>query len=76
MALAGKLWVKVMGVDGSSTQFELDGPGKGIFVPPMNWIEVRFSPDGVLLGLSDRAFSEEDYIRDKDYFGNLQKGNR
>ena len=76
VALAGRLVVRIEGMDGRTTQFELHEPGKGILVPPLNWVEVRFSPDAVLLGLSDRAFSEEDYIRDKDYFGNLQKGNR
>ncbi|RIW13667.1 WxcM-like domain-containing protein [Algoriphagus lacus] len=76
VALAGKLVVNVEGIDGGSTQFELIDPGKGILVPPLNWVEVKFSIDAVLLGLSDRAFSEEDYIRDKDYFGNLQKRKR
>ena len=76
VSLAGKLSIKVEGIDGSCNLFELNEPGKGVFVPPLNWVEVSFSPNAVLLGLSDRAFSEEDYIRDKNYFGNLQKGNR
>ncbi len=76
VAIAGKLFIKVEGVDGSCTEFELEGPGRGLFVPPLNWVEVGFSLNAVLLGLSDRAFTEEDYIRDKVYFGSLQKGNR
>ncbi len=74
VALAGKVEVKSEGVDGSKAEFTLDNPGKGIFVPPLNWIEIRFSEDAVLLGLGDLVFREEDFIRDKDYFGRLQKG--
>ena len=76
VAMAGTLWITIEGIDGSENVFELSEPGKGLFVPPLNWVEVRFSPNAVLLGLSDMAFEETDYIRDKDYFGNLQKGNR
>lgn len=74
VAVAGKLEIKVEGLDGSCVTFELNESGTGLFIPPLNWIEIRFSGNAVLLGLGDRVFSEEDYIRDKDYFGSLQKG--
>lgn len=74
VALAGKLEINVRGLDGSIQTFYLQDAGKGLLVPPLNWLEIRFSEDAVLLGLGDRVFSEEDYIRDFDYFGNLQKG--
>lgn len=72
VAIAGKLEIKVIGLDGNTTVFILEKPGVGLFVPPLNWIEIHFSADAVLLGLGDRAFSEADYIRDKNYFGSLQ----
>nr|WP_236025576.1 FdtA/QdtA family cupin domain-containing protein [Algoriphagus oliviformis] len=75
VALSGRLDVKLEGLDGSKTELVLEGAGKGIFVPPLNWVEIRFSGDAVLLGLGDHAFLEEDFIRDKGYFGDLQKGN-
>lgn len=75
VALSGTLLITINGIDGSESLFELSDPGSGIFVPPLNWVEVRFSSEAVLLGLSDSAFSEADYIRDKDNFGNLQKSN-
>lgn len=75
IALAGKVEIKVEGIDGSWNNFPLEGSSSGLFVPPLNWIEIRFSSDAVLLGLGDRVFSEEDYIRDHNYFGSLQKGN-
>jgi hypothetical protein len=72
VAITGKLEIKVSGIDGNTTVFILGKPGVGLFVPPLNWIEIHFSADAVLLGLGDRAFSEEDYIRDKNYFESLQ----
>lgn len=56
-------------------KFTLDHPEKGLFVPPLHWVETRFEEGAVLLGLSDREFSEQDYIRDIQDFENLQKGN-
>ncbi|HSF52627.1 MAG TPA: FdtA/QdtA family cupin domain-containing protein [Algoriphagus sp.] len=75
VALTGKLDIKVEGIDGTHITFHLEGSGTGLYIPPLNWIEIRFSSDAVLLGLGDRVFSEEDYIRDHHYFGSLQKGN-
>jgi hypothetical protein len=71
VALAGKLHIKVTGIKGNESVFVLDEPNKGLFVPPLNWVEIHFSANAVLLGLGDRAFSEDDYIRDKNYFGSL-----
>lgn len=72
VALAGQLEVRVTGLDGNYFTFHLSAPGTGLFVPPYNWIEIYFSVDAVLLGIGDQAFSEDDYIRDKDYFGSLR----
>ncbi|WP_425542756.1 sugar 3,4-ketoisomerase [Algoriphagus jejuensis] len=75
VALTGRLEIRSEGLDGALTEFTLEGAGRGVFVPPLNWIEIRFFNDAVLLGLGDQVFLEEDFIRDKDYFGSLQKGN-
>lgn len=75
VAVSGKLEIRLEGLDGTSMEVTLEDAGRGIFVPPLNWIEIRFSNDAVLLGLGDHVFLEEDFIRDKDYFGSLQKGN-
>ncbi len=74
VAVAGKLSVEVHGANGENGHFELEGAGSGLFVPPLNWVEIRFSQDAILLGLGDREFHEDDFIRDKDYFESLQKG--
>lgn len=72
VALTGKLHIKVTGIKGNESVFVLEEPSKGLLVPPLNWVEIHFSVDAVLLGLGDRVFSENDYIRDKNYFGSLQ----
>ncbi len=73
VAMAGKLQVETESVDGLIYSFELSSTGEGLFIPPLHWVSVRFSTDAVLLGMSDRVFSEEDYIRDKEYFESLKK---
>lgn len=72
VAVAGKIEIKVDGFGGNVFHFELGKPNVGLFVPPLNWISIQFSSGSVLLGLGDRVFSENDYIRDRDYFGTLQ----
>jgi hypothetical protein len=72
IAIAGELQIKVKGIDGSEWTYKLEESSKGLFVPILNWIEIYFSSDAVLLGLGDHSFSEADYIRDKNYFENLR----
>lgn len=73
VAIAGKVHLEIRSVQGECFNFELDSPSQGVFIPPLNWLVARFFPHAVLLGMSDRAFSEDDYIRDLDYFGKLQE---
>jgi hypothetical protein len=75
IAVAGKVRVEVETLAKETLTFDLSDPGEGVFVPPMNWVKVHFSPGAVVLGLSNREFSEEDYIRDKSHFGTLQNEN-
>lgn len=72
IAVAGTLAVNVWGKDGQTLSFNLTQSGIGLFVPPLNWLEIHFSADAVLLGLGDLPYSEEDFIRDKNYFGSAR----
>ncbi|WP_425639965.1 sugar 3,4-ketoisomerase [Algoriphagus yeomjeoni] len=76
VAVAGKVFLEIHSVQGETFKFELSSPAQAVFIPPLNWLVARLTPDAVLLGMSDQAFSEDDYIRDLDYFGKLQKGNK
>ena len=73
VAVTGKVELEILSAQGAVFNFVLDSPEQAVFIPPLNWLIARFTPHSVLLGLSDRAFSEEDYIRDLDYFGKLQE---
>lgn len=75
VAVNGSLEVRVSGLDGSASTFSLQSPGIGLLVPPLNWIQILFSSDAVLLGMGDRAYSEIDFIRDRHHFERLQKEN-
>jgi len=75
VALSGSVEIEVENIKGEKWVFPISGSGNGLFVPPMHWVIVHFSLGAVLLGLSDLAFSEEDYIRDRSYFGSLQEKN-
>ncbi|UZD24291.1 sugar 3,4-ketoisomerase [Algoriphagus halophytocola] len=73
VAMAGTIELELTNVLGQIFHFKLDSPEKGVFIPPLTWLVARFSPEAVLMGMSDRVFSEEDYIRDQNYFAELQK---
>jgi len=73
VSLFGILKITVTTLNGDLLYFNLDSPSKGLFVPPLNWLSVSFSTDAILLGLCDKAFSEGDYIRDKEDFDNYKK---
>lgn len=51
--------------------FSLNSPNQALILPAMYWSEVIFGKGSVLLGLSNRKFSESDYIRDKNEFDAL-----
>ncbi|NVK50320.1 MAG: FdtA/QdtA family cupin domain-containing protein [Cyclobacteriaceae bacterium] len=71
IAMSGELEVTIRLPKGESQTFILRDPSEGLLIPPFHWVETRFSPGAVLLGLSNQEFSEEDYIRNPEEFGNL-----
>src|SRR5690606_10185053 len=75
VAVAGNVQLEIHSSQGDVFSFKLDSPDQGVFIPPLNWLVARFTPNSVLLGMSDRPFSEDDYIRDIDYFEKLSKRN-
>lgn len=70
--LSGLVHLEILSLDGKIHCFDLNDPSEGVFIPPLNWTQVTFMKNSVLLGLSDREFSEEDYIRNKSDFERLQ----
>ena len=73
VCLAGALTVTLD--DGESKQsWRLDGPEKGLYIPPMHWDTLSdFTPGAVVLCLSSGEFDEGDYIRNYDEFLELTR---
>lgn len=76
VAVSGKIQLEIHSAQGGTFNFKLNSPEQAIFIPPFNWLVARLESNAVLLGMSDRAFSEDDYIRDLDCFGKLQERNK
>ncbi|MEB2782126.1 FdtA/QdtA family cupin domain-containing protein [Algoriphagus sp. C2-6-M1] len=73
VSMVGKVHLEIHSALGEIHHFELNSPEQAVFIPPLNWLIARFTLNSVLLGMSDQAFSEDDYIRDFDYFEKLQE---
>lgn len=57
--------------DDGTKRFEvdLDGPQKGLYLPPMTWgIQYKYSPDALLLVFASDYYDSSDYIRNYDQF--------
>jgi hypothetical protein len=54
---------------GSNTTVLLDSPKKVLYVPPMNWLEIKFLEEATILNVyASEVFLESDYIRDYSIF--------
>jgi acetyltransferase-like isoleucine patch superfamily enzyme/dTDP-4-dehydrorhamnose 3,5-epimerase-like enzyme len=55
-----------------AAEIGLDGPGLGLYVPPMIWaVQFKYSSDAMLLVLASERYDPADYIRDYDEFLSL-----
>jgi len=58
-------------------EIRLDGPHRGVHVPPMVWaVQYRFSADAMLLVLASEEYDPDDYIRDYDEYVRARRGTR
>jgi hypothetical protein len=73
ICLAGQVTANLENLSCEQFSFELDSPSKALYIPPMVWTEFTFGPNAVLLGISDKQFSESDYIRDRTEFEHFQE---
>ena len=66
VAVAGRATALVF--DGEhQRQLPLERPDMGLYVPPMNWIELHdFTPGTVVLLLSSTEYEEGDYVRERE----------
>lgn len=66
--VAGHFEVKVSDGD-HSTVYDLRDPHRGLYVPPMLWVDLdHFSRGAVCLVLTDTPYDEAEYLRDWNAF--------
>jgi len=73
VCLQGMLKIFFEDLEGEKFQFELKEPNQALVLPVMVWSEVTFFDNAILLVLSNKYFSEKDYIRKKQDFERLQQ---
>ena len=67
--VAGQSKVRIDDGKGNQAVFSITRPHTGLYMPSMIWKEMYdFSPDSVLLVLSNEAYDPGEYIRDYDAF--------
>ncbi len=59
--------------DGKQHRFRLETPTRGVFVPPLWWVELgEYSPSAMTLVVASLPFRESDYIREAEAFFHAQ----
>ena len=67
--VAGQSKVRVRDGAGNEAVFSINRPHTGLYLPRMVWKDMYdFSPDSVLLVLSNEPYDAAEYIRDYDAF--------
>ena len=74
--VAGQSKVRIDDGRGNQAVFSITRPHTGLYMPSMIWKEMYdFSPDSVLLVISNEAYDPNEYIRDYDAFISEVNGN-
>lgn len=71
VAVSGIIRFHIEGPGGTKSEFVLDNPDVGLYLPPMHWRTIHFTHTAVLLCLASQEYQAEDYIRDYDEFKRL-----
>lgn len=72
IALCGKIIVTTETPDGKPIKYVLDKPNKGLYIPPYNWITMKYSHTAVQLVLASTLYQEKYYIRDYNKFKKIK----
>lgn len=74
--VAGQSKVRVDDGRGNEAVFAINRPHTGLYLPRMIWKDMYdFSPDSVLLALSNEPYDPDEYIRDYDAYVREVAGN-
>ncbi len=71
IATSGIIHLTIENRKGEISEFVLDKPEKGLYIPPYHWRKIKFSHSSVLLCLASMEYDEKDYIRDYETYQSL-----
>ena len=68
VAVSGTITFMTEDLQGNKTEFVLDSPERGLYIPKHIWRDIKFSHNAVLLCLASEKYTEDDYIREYEKF--------
>lgn len=68
IAVAGSIRIRTEDRNGKVSEFLLDKPSVGLYMPPDHWHTMQYSHSAVQLTLASLPYDESDYIRDYEVF--------
>jgi len=71
VAFSGSVKITTENTSGDKEKFILSNPSMVLFIPPLHWRWIDFSPNASLLCLASDEYNESDYIRDYTKFKSL-----
>lgn len=66
--VSGNIQFELEDISGTKSNFFIDHPNIGLYIPPFHWRKIKFSHNAVMLCLSSLFYTEEDYLRDYTEF--------
>jgi dTDP-4-dehydrorhamnose 3,5-epimerase-like enzyme len=72
-AVSGIIRVELENERGALSDFILDNPSVGLYIPEMHWRTIKFSHNAVMMCLASMEYRENDYIRNYADFKSLCK---
>lgn len=76
VAVSGTITFMTEDLQGNKTEFVLDSPERGLYIPKHIWRDIKFSHNAVLLCLASEKYTEDDYIREYETFQKLKNENK
>ena len=71
MAVAGKIVINTETLDGIKSEFILENPNQGLYIPNSTWRDMKYTHNAVQMCIASNVYDEKDYIRDYEEFKKL-----
>ncbi len=73
VAVAGKTILNVETIEGIKSEFILDSPHIGVYIPKKSWRTMKYTHNAVQMCIASIVYDEKDYIRDYCEFIKLRE---